>query len=287
MNDLLKQAFPVEDNKGDDDHLFDSTKPPTSAQEYLKRVRQEANRSPDVVVAKINRDVFRSKQTVTVSDSNGFLPAPSGYEPTLSWQRKQASEFSELRQRLGRHKTKLINQATQTKPTLPDDANEDQWCRFCFGEDFLHRLKARRGQSYSTSSNDGETDKKAPSSNDGEMDGQAQQSVVLRTNGVPPLLSIVAYISQATLHQVLEYHVSWFQHVGFSLSQGCWFYALMALLEKPLLPDAASMIRELARLCAAQRAALESAEDERLSSLNLLIALVIRYFDQTDLCNRR
>ncbi len=50
--------------------------------------------------------------------SNGFLPAPSGYEPTISWQREQTSEFSELRQRLGRHKTKLINQSTQTKPTL-------------------------------------------------------------------------------------------------------------------------------------------------------------------------
>ena len=39
MNDLLKQAFPVDDDHDDEEGHFDINKPPTSAQEYLKRVR--------------------------------------------------------------------------------------------------------------------------------------------------------------------------------------------------------------------------------------------------------
>ena len=50
--------------------------------------------------------------------STGFLAAPRGYEPNIQWQQDQAAEFSDLRQRLGRHKTKLINQSSQNKPTL-------------------------------------------------------------------------------------------------------------------------------------------------------------------------
>ena len=71
-------------------------------------------------------------------------------------------------------------------PLQPDDAAEDHWCKFCFGQEFLERLKEKRGQTMaSTSSNDGEEDCIVE-----------QQSAVLRTNGIPPLLSIVAFISQ-------------------------------------------------------------------------------------------
>lgn len=40
------------------------------------------------------------------------------------------------------------------------------------------------------------------------------------------------------------------------LLQGQWFFALMACLEKPLVPEACSLLRELARNCANLRATL-------------------------------
>lgn len=40
--------------------------------------------------------------------------------------------------------------------------------------------------------------------------------------------------------------------------QGCWFYSLLACLEKPLLPEAHSSIRQLARRCAQLRSTLAS-----------------------------
>ncbi|XP_044022504.1 gem-associated protein 2 isoform X4 [Siniperca chuatsi] len=69
-------------------------------------------------------------------------------------------------------------------------------------------------------------------------------------------------------------------------SKGCWLYALLACLEKPLLPEAHSSIRQLARRCAQIRSKLESQEDEHLPALNLLICLVARYFEQNDLADQ-
>uniref|UniRef100_A0A8C2FF29 Gem-associated protein 2 n=1 Tax=Cyprinus carpio TaxID=7962 RepID=A0A8C2FF29_CYPCA len=81
--------------------------------------------------------------------------------------------------------------------------------------------------------------------------------------GFPPFLSIVS-----------------------KLNQGRWFYALLACLEKPLLPEAHSLIRQLARRCSAVRANLESKDDDRLSALNLMICIVARYFEQNDLADK-
>lgn len=43
----------------------------------------------------------------------------------------------------------------------------------------------------------------------------------------------------------------------FSL-QGYWFYALLVCLDKPLIPDACSLLRDLARACSRLRASLVS-----------------------------
>ncbi|XP_053143429.1 gem-associated protein 2 isoform X2 [Hemicordylus capensis] len=81
--------------------------------------------------------------------------------------------------------------------------------------------------------------------------------------GFPPLLSIVS-----------------------RMNQGRWLFALLACLEKPLLPEAHSLIRQLARRCSEVRVLEENKNDvERVSALNLLICLVGRYFDQHDLAD--
>ncbi|XP_064919043.1 gem-associated protein 2 isoform X6 [Columba livia] len=80
--------------------------------------------------------------------------------------------------------------------------------------------------------------------------------------GFPPLLSIVS-----------------------RMSQGRWLYALLACLEKPLLPEAHSLIRQLARRCSEVRVLEENKNEEQISALNLIICLVSRYFDQRDLAD--
>ncbi|XP_030920494.1 gem-associated protein 2 [Geospiza fortis] len=103
--------------------------------------------------------------------------------------------------------------------------------------------------------------------------------------GFPPLLSIVSRMNQATVTSVLEYLISWFGEKKFTPELGRWLYALLACLEKPLLPEAHSLIRQLARRCSEVRALEESNNEEQISALNLIICLVSRYFDQRDLAD--
>ncbi|XP_023587221.1 gem-associated protein 2 isoform X3 [Trichechus manatus latirostris] len=103
--------------------------------------------------------------------------------------------------------------------------------------------------------------------------------------GFPPLLSIVSRMNQATVTSVLEYLSNWFGERDFTPELGRWLYALLACLEKPLLPEAHSLIRQLARRCSEVRLLVDSKDDERVPALNLLICLVSRYFDQRDLAD--
>ncbi|XP_068021625.1 gem-associated protein 2 isoform X2 [Melanerpes formicivorus] len=94
----------------------------------------------------------------------------------------------------------------------------------------------------------------------------------------------VNYI-KATVTSVLEYLISWFGEKKFTPELGRWLYALLACLEKPLLPEAHSLIRQLARRCSEVRVLEENKNAEQISALNLIICLVSRYFDQRDLAD--
>ncbi|XP_048456346.1 gem-associated protein 2 isoform X3 [Rhincodon typus] len=76
--------------------------------------------------------------------------------------------------------------------------------------------------------------------------------------GFPPLLSIVSRMSQPTVFNTLEYLINWFGDKKLYPELGRWLYALLACIEKPLLPEAHSLIRQLARRCSAVRAKLVS-----------------------------
>ncbi|POI21657.1 hypothetical protein CIB84_014596, partial [Bambusicola thoracicus] len=103
-------------------------------------------------------------------------------------------------------------------------------------------------------------------------------------------LSLYASLLKATVTSVLEYLISWFgekkftpelempliKNSLFKSTQGRWFYALLACLEKPLLPEAHSLIRQLARRCSEVRVLEENKNEEQVSALNLLICLVSR-----------
>uniref|UniRef100_A0A3B3I8C4 Gem-associated protein 2 n=1 Tax=Oryzias latipes TaxID=8090 RepID=A0A3B3I8C4_ORYLA len=103
--------------------------------------------------------------------------------------------------------------------------------------------------------------------------------------GFPPFLTIVCRLNQSTALMVLDVLISWFEEHELVPQLGCWLYALLACLEKPLLPEAHSSIRQLARRCAQLRSTLESQDDDRLAHLNLLICLAA-YFEQNDLADQ-
>ncbi|XP_044520715.1 gem-associated protein 2 isoform X2 [Gracilinanus agilis] len=191
-------------------------------------------------------DPKKLKRKQTVNVSlSGCQPAPEGYSPTLKWQQQQVAQFSTIRQSVNKHKNHWKSQHLDSNVTMPKCEDEEGWKKFCLGE----RLYAEMSIATTTGENPG-----------------------------------IDYV-QATITSVLEYLINWFGEKDFTPELGRWLYALLACLEKPLLPEAHSLIRQLARRCAEVRFLVESKEDERVPALNLLICLVSRYFDQRDLAD--
>ncbi|XP_068938405.1 gem-associated protein 2 isoform X1 [Petaurus breviceps papuanus] len=257
VEELMPRLLPVEPCDLAED--FDPSVPPRTPQEYLKRVQLEAAQCPDVVVAHIDPKKLKRKQTVNVSLS-GCQPAPEGYSPTLKWQQQQVVQFSVIRQSVNKHRNHWKSQHLDNNVTMPKSEDEEGWKKFCLGE----RLYAEMSVATATGENPG---------------------IDYVQIGFPPLLSIVSRMNQATITSVLEYLINWFGEKDFTPELGRWLYALLACLEKPLLPEAHSLIRQLARRCSEVRFLVESKEDDRIPALNLLICLVSRYFDQRDLAD--
>nr|XP_019940338.1 PREDICTED: gem-associated protein 2 [Paralichthys olivaceus] len=145
---------------------------------------------------------------------------------------------------------------------MPKLTDEEGWKRFCLGEVVY----------LGTSSCD--------------TAAEPEPALDYSKVGFPPFLSIVSRLNQSTVLMVLETLISWFEERAFAPQLGRWLYGLLACLEKPLLPEAHSCIRQLARRCAQLRSTLESQDDEELPALNLLICLVARYFEQNDLADQ-
>lgn len=259
-NGLMEPALAVHDDCTDS--AFDLDIPPTTGNEYLRRVREEAKKCPQIVVSDLDTSQYRQKQTVKVQPK-AMMPAPRGFGPSASWVKMQLEDFVSLRQKILKFKSlvakKEVSMATMT---LPQPADMESWCRLCFGQ---LQLKTR------TVNSGGTTD---------------MGTVHNNGNGTPPWLSIVSQMDQPTVTKVLEYHVNWLEATGFTHRQGQWFYSLLAVLQKPLIPESCSCLRELARICSIIRATLSSPEDSTLHEVNLLICLVAHYFDQGDLADK-
>ncbi|XP_037550470.1 gem-associated protein 2 [Nematolebias whitei] len=261
VEELMPRLLPVESGAAAREALdFGGT--PRNPQEYLRQVQLEASLCPEVVVAQIDPKKLKKKQTVNASVA-GCHAAPLGFSPSLRWQQLQVSNFSDARQSITKNRKHWSSQTLDDNVQMPMVTDEEGWKRFCLGE------KIYQGTSSSLEDKDDEP------------------ALDYRKIGFPPFLSIVSRLNQSTVLMLLEILISWFEEREFVPQLGCWLYALLVCLEKPLLPEAHSSIRQLARRCAQLRSTLDSQEDEKLPALNLLICLVARYFEQTDLADQQ
>ncbi|XP_069392431.1 gem-associated protein 2 [Paralichthys olivaceus] len=257
--ELMPRLLPVEFRAAAEE--LDLNGPPRNPQEYLRQVQLEASLCPEVVVAQIDPKKLKKKQTVNVSVA-GCDAAPTGFCPSLSWQRLQVGLFSDVRQSITRNRNHWSSQTLDDNVLMPKLTDEEGWKRFCLGEVVYLGTPS--------------------------CDTAAEPEPALDYSkvGFPPFLSIVSRLNQSTVLMVLETLISWFEERAFAPQLGRWLYGLLACLEKPLLPEAHSCIRQLARRCAQLRSTLESQDDEELPALNLLICLVARYFEQNDLADQ-
>uniref|UniRef100_A0A8C1GF18 Gem-associated protein 2 n=1 Tax=Cyprinus carpio TaxID=7962 RepID=A0A8C1GF18_CYPCA len=252
VEELMPRLLPVESC---DTEEYNSTEPPRNPQEYLRQVQREASLCPDVVVAQIDPKKLK-KQSWLLNCKTCY-----GFSPSLKWQQQQVSKFSEVRQSVNKHSQHWKSQFLDDNVVMPKMEDEDGWKRFCLGENVCLDIQLKE-------------------------DDNVNPGLDYIKTGFPPFLSIVSKLNQSTISAVLEYLINWFEERDFVPQLGRWLYALLACLEKPLLPEAHSLIRQLARRCSAVRANLESKDDERLSALNLMICIVARYFEQNDLADK-
>lgn len=121
--ELMYPAFPVEDT-GEE---YDLDLPPTTANEYLRRVQLEASNCPDVVVANLDTSKFLAKQTVSFSNSNDCPPPPEGFAPSLEWQRKQVYNFHIAREKIVKRKALLKRNKEKCSVKLPRFEERERW----------------------------------------------------------------------------------------------------------------------------------------------------------------
>ncbi|GFQ83342.1 hypothetical protein TNCT_538471, partial [Trichonephila clavata] len=245
--------------------------PPMTGVEYLHRVVLEKRTCPRVFVSNIDKTKYRSRQTLTVDDSNGFICARPGFEPDPDWQEEQLELFSANKTAMFDNRTNLKGKFKRRD--VPRINKCKEWCLYCLGSD-KHRLIYREDESEAS------VDTKTAEASEKPRMGD----VVCEPN--PPLLSIMLYMNQKRLAKLLSYHIDWLEEVGFSHCQGEWLYALLVGLEKPLDPDTCAMLRSLARLCSKLRNDLTSSDHEFLKPLNLILIIISECFDQKDMSDK-
>ncbi|XP_077394204.1 gem-associated protein 2 isoform X2 [Festucalex cinctus] len=258
VEDLMPRLLPIDCG---DSAPLNLDGPPRNPQEYLRQVQLEAALCPEVAVAQIDPKKLKKRQTINI-DVAECRAAPAGFSPSLDWQQRQVSNFSDVRQTITKNRQHWSRHSLDDNVLMPKEADEEGWKRFCLGE-LLYQGRLSS-----------------------DTDAEAEAGLDYSKVGFPPFLSIVSRLSQSTILAVLDILISWFEERDFVPQLGRWLYALLACLEKPLLPEAHSSIRQLARRCAQLRVNLASQDDDNLPALNLLICLVARYFEQNDLADQ-
>jgi len=102
--------------------------------------------------------------------------------------------------------------------------------------------------------------------------------------GTPPSLSLLLSMSERQVNQLFEYLIECFLEEGYCKALCQWLYAVLAVLQKPLLPDLCSAMRDLAKQCRQLRSTLcPDSQKEMISELSLFIVIASVYFEQKDL----
>ncbi|GFQ90714.1 hypothetical protein TNCT_733341 [Trichonephila clavata] len=185
--------------------------PPMTGVEYLHRVI-EKRKCPEVVVSNIDKTKYRSRQTITVDEYNGFIRARPGFEPDPDWQKERLELFIANRTTLFDNRTNMKEKFTRRD--VPKFSPREDWCLYCLGSD-------RHGLIYRKDESEASVDSKTAEASEIYL----MDDIVLESN--PLLHSVMLYLNQERISKLLSYHIDWLEELGFSHCQGEWLYALL------------------------------------------------------------
>ncbi|KAG7392241.1 gem (nuclear organelle) associated protein 2 [Phytophthora pseudosyringae] len=255
---MMAAALPVEGEEAVNVQLIrrrmQQGLPPQDVQEYLWRVRLEAEGIPDVVVAlDVDPRQFDAQQTSNMPKLQTFGLKETDPErvPDEKWKRELLADFAELRQLISRWeaigppKAEALRdgdvpiEILHTK--VPRMSDEEGWISFFFGKSGME------------------------------------------TSATPPHLRLLLQFDQVLTRRLLDHHAAWIgdEDVGqVSRARAVWIYALLARLDKPVHASVAATIRQILRRCWTMRCELESPSEIQLKSLNILIVIAGDFFGQ-------
>uniref|UniRef100_K3WHS7 Gem-associated protein 2 n=1 Tax=Globisporangium ultimum (strain ATCC 200006 / CBS 805.95 / DAOM BR144) TaxID=431595 RepID=K3WHS7_GLOUD len=248
--------------------------PPADVQEYLWRVRIEAEGIPDVVVSDVDPRQFDANQTANMPSLPSFADTSVDAKllPTDDWKYALLADFAELRQLIARW------QELGPPDTEPQDAM-----------DLLDGDAAGKGDTFLEPTL--RTAVPRMSDEDGWKAfffGKPDSAI----DGTPPHLRLLLQFDQVLTRRLLAYHTDWLEDdvVLLSRARAVWIYALLARLDKPVHAGVAATIRQLLRRCWLLRNELSSSYSSdsnddsvwalRLKSLNVLITITGDFFAQ-------
>ncbi|VDL66075.1 unnamed protein product [Nippostrongylus brasiliensis] len=91
--------------------------------------------------------------------------------------------------------------------------------------------------------------------------------------GTPPAVPVVLSISSTMVNTLISYAVEWAED-EFTRALREWLFALLLIIEKPLLPDVCAALRALASTCRRLRSRTDMKRSEVLYSTNVQLSLI-------------
>ncbi|CAI4227998.1 unnamed protein product [Auanema sp. JU1783] len=99
----------------------------------------------------------------------------------------------------------------------------------------------------------------------------------------PPALSLICGLNSPQVNALISYIVEWANTESLTRPLREWLFALMIAVELPLLHDVVASLRDLAKMCKALRAEIDSEKLDEISEISYFVAIVGVFFEQKDL----
>ncbi|KJE97788.1 hypothetical protein CAOG_007887 [Capsaspora owczarzaki ATCC 30864] len=257
-DELMPRAFQIEQDLTDD-----LSQPPTTGEQFLRRVQHEARRTRSVVIARTvkpettaapqhcDRDASFNHETRANTGAESSKASCATWQPPSEiWQLNVLRMFACARRELNLLRAERLNGGAALSSTfaLPSLTNDEAWRKLCLGDD---ELSSRDTATY-------------------------------------PSYELLCSWDQKTICTVLAKMGRWnMAHKPHSVivRRLQWCFSLLVCLDRLFTMETAFILRELLRSMLRERRKLPNEtldNSEHLAGADLIITLIAHYFDQSD-----
>ncbi|XP_053675776.1 protein Gemin2 [Anopheles nili] len=259
------------------DENFDPDLMPQTGEQYLQKVMYERGRCPVVVVAAKPQPMRQQKALSGIA----ALPtdevknvAHRALMPTKEWESMQNVKFTELRETITSYRTSSQYQENLQRAHVQLNFDDrKQLYEYCANNlpyvSTLLSIPQRNLEILLEYLHEWLQDCDQASTTDAQMHDEPSEAELCdpATTTTPPE-------NDKELLRFEGYRKDWIPQ---------WIYAILACLIKPLEPYIHSVLRDIAKSCIALRNELKQEDEAKVLPLNLLISIISKHFNQSDL----